>query len=392
MSKVSFALKDPKAKTTAIKVLYTCSDGRLPYYTGESTDPKLWPDKITPGTKAILSRIEATIKKTVESYKIIGDPLTKEALRVSLDRALNRQSKVKASDMFAEMEKVVDLMRSGEILNRFEKRYSAGTLKNISHTITVLRRFDPALSIASTTIQTYYKFITWCQKQDWSINFIGAQVNNWKVLGKEIGGNDVFENPDFKKISEQTDDIYLDEAELKAIIKMKLPDREDLVRDWFILDCYTGLRVSDLIQLSKKNIGAKFITIANEKTDEKVTIPIHREVKKILTKYNGLPPAVTDVEINRVIKTVAFKAGIDSDFLYTITKGGVRQDHYLKKWEMVSNHTARRSLITNLRKMGVPDTVTMQITGIKSEATLRRYDKLTSEEAASIAAGMKFFK
>jgi len=40
----------------------------------------------------------------------------------------------------------------------------------------------------------------------------------------------------------------------------------------------------------------------------------------------------------------------------------------------------------------VPDTIIMKLTGIRSSATLKRYDKLSADEAAKIAAGLAFFK
>lgn len=246
--------------------------------------------------------------------------------------------------------------------------------------------------IGSITIDTYKKFITWCQAKDYSINYIGSQIKNWKTLGKAVGGNPIFDDEAFKKIQEETFDVYLDEKELTSINKLDLRSREDLARDWFILDCYTGLRVSDLVLLNKKNYSNGYITIANEKTDEKVVIPAHPAVKKILAKYKGFPPAITDVEINRTIKKVAKKAGITAKVLFTITKGGRRKDEYMEKWQMVSNHTARRSFITNLRKNGVADSIVMKLTGIRSAATLQRYDKLSADEAAKIAAKLKFFK
>lgn len=396
MPKSTFVLKDPKSKNTAIKLLYTCSDGRLPYYTGESINPTLWPQKITKGTTAILSRITDTVNKTIERYKIIGEPLTKEALKAAIDAVLNKKTKTPASDMYGAMEDVISKMRTGEILTpKTKKKYAASSIKNFKFTVICLRRFDPRLKISTTTLSTYYRFITWCHEKDLSTNYIGTRIKNWKTLGQIVGGSDIFRHPEFKKLQEDTFDIFLDEEEVKRIIDLKLPVvRYDLVRDWFVIGCYTGLRVSDMLSLTKQNLGKDYITIANEKTDEKVVIPIHKNVKKILTKYKGFPPKITDVELNRIIKEIACKAKINDDVLYSLTKGGKRKDYYLKKWEMVSSHSMRRTAITNMRKFipPVPDSLIKKITGIKSDKTLSRYDKITADEAARIAATHEFYK
>lgn len=394
MPKPSFILKNPgSVKDTAIILLYSCSDGRLKYYTGESVAPKLFPDNPGKGTKAILSRITDTIGKTVESFKIMGEPLTKDALRSAIDLVLKKKvATAGSSKMFDDMNAVIEKMKTGEILTPSEKKYSPGTIRNFKYTVLLLKQFDPALKISTTSIATYRRFITWCHTKDLSTNYIGTKIKQWKTLGKLTSNNPVFSDPEFKIIQEETADVYLDEKELALIRNAKLPPREDIVRDWFIVGCYTGLRVSDLLLLTKKNISKNLITISNEKTDEKVIIPVHPVVKKILDKWKGLPPVVTDVEINRVIKGVARGAGIKGNFLYTVTKGGKKKDYYLEKWEMISTHTMRRSFITNIRKTEPRNKIVMSLAGIKSERTLSKYDKLSPDEAAKIAAGLPFFK
>jgi integrase len=240
-------------------------------------------------------------------------------------------------------------------------------------------------------MENYRGFIKWCHDKGFSTNYIGGQIKNWKSLGGYAGGSFP---AGFKKISEESIDIYLDEAEIKAMIKADdLTDREILVRDWFVIDCYTGLRVSDLLLLDAKHLNGNFITIVNKKTSEKVVLPVHPAIKNILARHKGeFPRKVTDQELNRTIKKVAEKAGITGQVLHTMTKGGKRKDTYFKKYQMVSCHTSRRSFITNLRKNGVADSIVMNLTGIKSAATLKRYDKLGPDEAARIAAKHKFFK
>lgn len=392
MNKISFILKNPKSdKDTAIIVLYMCWDGRLKYYTGESVHPNDWPE-VNRGARAVLKRIATTIEQTVTDYKIKGDPLTKDLLRGALDKILHKRKKQQAADFFSNITLVIDRMEAGKILTPKKTRYSAGSIKTFRFTVEFLRKFDPKMKASDITLATYEKFIVYCHGLNYSTNYIGSQIKNWKSLGKRISDNPVFDSDEFIKIQEDAVDIHLDEPEIARLFKLKLIGRYDITRDWFILDSYTGLRISDLFILKDKNHANGFITIANKKTNEKVIIPVHPFVKEILAKHNGFPPRISDAVLNEEIKMICEKAGFNDHILHTITKGGKRQDTYLKKWQMVSAHTARRSFVTNLLKIGVPDSVIMKLTGIKSSQTLRRYDKLSVDEAARIAAGLKFFK
>lgn len=375
--KISFA---KHSKTGKLILVYTCADGRLFYYTKQTEGAK--------GTSSIINRMKTAIETLEVHQARLSEPLTKQIVREALDKIVLKKSR--ETDIYSKMLDIIDKMEDGHILTPQNKRYSKGSLKAYRFTVSLLREFEVPNHV---TLETYNKFIVWCQnpKQNFSTNYIGSQLKNWKRLGKLLKIPIYFEDG-FKKIQEDAIDIYLDETEIKAIYDLKLTGKKELARDWFIIGCYTGLRVSDLTTLSPQSISGGYITIATEKTDTVVKIPVHPYVKAIIEKHKGLPKRLWDVEINEEIKKAAKEAGIKQSVLHTITKGGKRVDTYYKKYDMISCHTARRSLITNLRKKGVPDAVIMKLAGIKSPATLKKYDKLTADEAAQIAAGLDFFK
>lgn len=293
---------------------------------------------------------------------------------------------------------VITDMEAGIILTPQGKKYSHGTIKNYNQSLNTIEAYDAALTFVAVNMDFYRAFIKWCNDKDYSMNYIAQHIKNLVCLMKATKkrghhDNTAYLGEDFRVIQEQTDDIALSEKELEKLYKHNVPDRtRDIARDWFIIGCYTGLRVSDIQLLDDKNIHGDKITIANEKTDTKVVIPLRTEVKSILKKWGGLPPKMTDQEINRSIKEVAEVAGLNQPILYFLTKGGTRRDFYLKKYEMVSCHTMRRCFITLLLNAGIPDNQVMQLAGIKKHATLLRYKKTKPEETADLLKGHKFFK
>jgi hypothetical protein len=381
---------DYKSKTSAqaIILLYTCSDGRLKYYTGE----KGMPGKLSKATSFQVNRMIKTIEETAADYKIAGKPLTKRDLSRILDRKYRMTGEV--SDRLIDVfNHTVERMRAGKVTTpRTKKRYAPGTLKGLAHTVTLLDQFDHKLTVGNVDLSTYAKFIHFCQDRNYATNYIGGQIKNWKTLGKASGGNAIYDHPEFKIISEDAFDVYLDEKELRKIYLLKLTGPLDRTRDWFILDCYTGLRVSDFSRLSSVNVSRGLITIVNEKTDERVSVPLHPYVRAIYKKHKGFPPRVSDQKLNVGIKKIGRKAGITETIIYSITKGGIRKDMHVQKCDMLSNHTGRRSFVTNLLKQGVPESIVKKLAGIKSSVTISKYNKLSTDEAARIAAKHKFFK
>jgi hypothetical protein len=334
------------------------------------------------------------------SATLSGEPLTKQRAEETLNRLLGVPEKTAVS--FEEGSQVIlEEMRSGALLTPKGKRYAEWSIKQHNLTRNNLLKFQKAKRVSiefkDVTILTYYKFIEYCNEQNWALNSVGTYIKNWRqflMRGHEKGWhkNQIHEHKDFKILSEETYDIYLTQQELKKIIKAKHSGERQIARDWFLIGCYTALRISDLKVLDERKVFGDFLVLTTEKTDERVEIPVHPTVKSIIQRYKGFPPAMSDVDINREIKEVAKQAGIKEKVLYSVTEGGVRKDYWLEKWQMVSLHTARRTMITNARLMQMPDSVVMKLAGIRSIKTLLRYDKLSQSQAAHIAAAHSFFK
>jgi len=192
--------------------------------------------------------------------------------------------------------------------------------------------------------------------------------------------------------------VYLTMDELKLIGSLKsnqLGPRLDNVRDWLIISCLTGQRISDFMNFSTDNIrevdGIKLMDIFQEKGKKSVTIPILDEVIEIMKKYNGgFPRQLSDQKYNDYVKEVVKLAGIDE-----ITYGGVAKvvpeigkrkvmGKY-PKYELISSHVGRRSFATNFYgKIRTP--WLMNITGHVKESTFLAYIGKTSKDTAVEAA------
>ncbi|MDV4072197.1 hypothetical protein CMT45_10785 [Elizabethkingia anophelis] len=183
----------------------------------------------------------------------------------------------------------------------------------------------------------------------------------------------------------------------------------NIARDWLIAGCYLGQRVSDLLRMTKKMIYTKvdsegnsfrFIEIKQQKTGEKVVIPIHNEVESILEKYNGdFPPVFANnfdsnaVLFNRHIKKVCELAGIHEMITGKVYNEDKKKNEIVdtEKYNLVSSHVCRRSFATNFygNKMFTTPQL-MAITGHKTESMFLNYIGKTADDWAMQTA--KAFK
>ncbi|WP_396170159.1 phage integrase SAM-like domain-containing protein [Flavobacterium sp.] len=194
----------------------------------------------------------------------------------------------------------------------------------------------------------------------------------------------------------KVENIYLTLEEIESIEKIESKDLTEGLenaRDWLLISCYCGQRVSDFLRFDKsmiryekdkKGILKPLIEFTQVKTDKIMTIPLHKKIMEILKKYNGdFPKKISDQKYNEHIKKVCKAAKIEDP-----TKG-VKFDHDTKKkvekeyekCELVSSHIGRRSFATNNYGI-IPTSFLMYITGHTTEAMFLTYIGKSNKDIA----------
>lgn len=218
--------------------------------------------------------------------------------------------------------------------------------------------------------------------------------NNGKAVNHQINN--------FKIENISSIKVFLNFDEIQQIKDSKIIGSDlNTAKDWLIIGCYTGQRVSDLLRMTKEMISTKtdsegnqfkILELKQEKTGKEVSIPLHDEVEAILAKYNGNFPHIFGktkdsnfVLFNRYIKKVCQLAGITN-----IVKGKIFNDELKKneiieteKHNLITSHICRRSFATNFygdSRFTTPQI--MAITGHKTESVFLSYIGKTSSDHA----------
>ncbi|UOK41641.1 MULTISPECIES: tyrosine-type recombinase/integrase [Flavobacterium] len=182
--------------------------------------------------------------------------------------------------------------------------------------------------------------------------------------------------------------VYLNDNDLKKLENIN-PNRltktlED-VKNWLLISCYIGQRISDFMRFDTSMIrvqnNIKYIDFTQVKTGHKVSIPLDSKILRILEDNNNqFPKPISDVKYNEYVKEVCRIAKIDD----VITGGKVsnlgteknpiwrKEVKEYKKYELVSSHIGRRSFATN--NFGkIPTSILKTLTGHKTEKMLLNY-------------------
>lgn len=121
---------------------------------------------------------------------------------------------------------------------------------------------------------------------------------------------DDFEMPQ----SDNTPRCYLTLEELRRFEAVEVKRNAELYRDFFLVQCYTGLSFSDLLSFNRdctEKRGDKVVILGQRiKTGVDYYIVLMKRVQEILEKYNYKFPMMSIKNLNYNLRRIAYAAGI----------------------------------------------------------------------------------
>jgi len=149
------------------------------------------------------------------------------------------------------------------------------------------------------------------------------------------------------------------------------------VRDVFCFGCFTGLRYSDIENLSHSNVRDGFIRFTTIKTQEKNNIPLNDFAKAILKKHEGNKdkclPVISNQKMNEHLKKLGEVAEFDRKVSQVRFQGAKRIQKTFPFYKVMTTHIARKTFITNSIFLGMSSEAIMEISGQKTRKAYKRY-------------------
>ena len=220
---------------------------------------------------------------------------------------------------------------------------------------------------------------------------IHKYISTLKVFLKWCNDNDYLVHPDvfktqktnFKKKA-YNEIIALSESEIQKLMNHDLSDRPSLerVRDLFCLLCYTGQRFEDLINFDPKDIKNNAWDFISVKVKKRVIVPFEGYIapaKDILERIGYSVTKISNQKFNEYIKTVGKLAGMDEIIKITRYSGKQKLVIEKRKYDFLSSHVGRRSMVTNLLSRNVPITLVQKLTAHSDIRTLMKYESANTD-------------
>ena len=400
--------KQDKPKETPIYLVFWYNQIRIKVSTGERINPKYWlsddhkarttidnPEGSNLNTR--LKNHEINVMNAARDHLTANGTIYPDKFKTELVNILRPKpaEEPKQKTFLGAIQEYIDTTSKAP-----RTKLSYGT------TLKVLKDYQETLkkpiTFDSINMDFYDHFVNYLTfDKSFAKNTIGGHIKEIKVFmdycnDKGYTTNQGHRHRKFKKVEETAETIYLNDNELETLYKhnFKSKPKLDRIRDIFIIGCYTGLRFSDLSQITPDKIinNGTQLKIKTIKTGETVIIPLHWTIREILTKYNGeLPRVISNQKFNEYLKKVGEEVKINELITLTRTKGGLNYETTKNKYDLMTVHTARRSFSTNMFLADVPTISIMKITGHRTERAFMKYIKVTQEQNADKLAKHKYF-
>ncbi len=440
-----FYLVRPGNESTGIVCKISIDNNRFAVGTGESIYSELWDSKNCRPTKSktLISKYrkkDPTIDATLENQSNRLDNFEKELLEF-VNKEIEEGNKI-TSKLIKSFAKKDLTQRSKEnahkenTLNGFIDRYikeiesgertyikkEGGTSINVKFRKSSIKskkswqrlwkefqkdtrkKYD----FEDIDMNFYQTYKAYYFDKEYTANTFGKMVKELKTIlnaayWEKLHTNQEYNNPKFTMTKYDSTEVYLSRNEVDRLYNLDLSENpnHEIIRDIFLIGCYTALRFSDYSRINIDHIfdnltpdgsGIKVLKLRTKKTGTEVNIPLSPDAITILKRHDFTLPKTYEHKVNKAIKEICELAKINEPVEVRSVVSGEQKVEFQPKYKLVKTHTARRTGATLMYKAGIPSLSIMMITGHKTETNFMKYIKVGKEENALMLAQNSFFQ
>lgn len=225
-------------------------------------------------------------------------------------------------------------------------------------------------------------------KKDFYDNYVGLVVKGVRTFFNYLTAEHNLNIGEYHKLfyvpTEEIPIVVLSPEQLNYLIsdielETKLPESLKVIKDVFVFGCTVALRFSDLMDLKSDNLlfynDTYHLKVTSLKTSTNTTIKLPKYAVEILKKHNKkqktLIPTFSKSYLNKSFKKLASYLEFKEILIKERTKRGVKYPIYKNKAKRqhytladhITTHTMRRTAITNMLRLGMPEQAVRKISG-----------------------------
>lgn len=267
-----------------------------------------------------------------------------------------------------------------------EELISNSTYKRYKVFFNLLQKFEGHLAerlyIEQLNSEFIKNFLVFGKEEDYSENTLYRTIHFVKTIlnfAERKGIHTRVRELEVRRERQNKEVITLTEPEILKIKYTNVPPRLQDAKDWLLISCYTGQRVSDFMKFSIEQLTEinkkRCLNFVQQKTQKEIILPLHLHpiVQNIINSNNrNFPIALSIQRYNDDIKEIARLSGL-SEMINARKRIGHRTKLLrIEKWSVISSHIGRRSFASNFYGK-IPTPLLMEATGHSTEEMFLKY-------------------
>ncbi|MBF8457153.1 site-specific integrase [Kaistella sp. G5-32] len=389
---IGFFLKEPhKTTETMLYITASLSGKRIKRSTGVKIKPSNWTGVKVKTLAADSESKNLKIDKVVNIFKEIereyllkNIPLSKDILEKEFDNRIKPKPKTISKSFFDIFNEFIEIGKDSKSVN---------TIRTFNTCKKHLKAFGEEENLEITfdmiDLSFYDDLLAYFYEKGFLNSTIGKYIKLLKTFMQWSKERSFHTNIIYKKFLVFKDDSEKIKLNADVVEKLRITDFGDeyqnIVRDIFILSCYTGLRFVDIQNLKPENIVDDFIRVHIQKTKENLDIPLMKVSKEIIDKQikmYGRIKVPTNQFCNREIKKMFAEIGFNSVIEFTKHSGS--KNIVIKKsaCDYLTMHYGRVFFVTNSLVNGMGEEFVREITGHKDYKSFKKYVQFSKEMIA----------
>lgn len=244
------------------------------------------------------------------------------------------------------------------------------TKQNYKTLFNNLEKFKAGMRVTDIDYQFVVSYDKWLRDSGIAHNTRISRLRLLRAVLNEAKNRDIISTNPFERFKIQqmvSKKGYITREQLHALEGLKLKGYDEIVRDAFLVGCYTGLRFSDITALRQGHINGEWLVIAMQKTKFTVEIPIGQlfegKMMAMVEKYGGNIGRLTkklgpNSTVNKTLRGLLNAVGADAKITF---------------------HSSRHTFATLLGQQGVDITVVSKLLGHTKLQTTEIYREVNRE-------------
>jgi integrase/recombinase XerD len=242
--------------------------------------------------------------------------------------------------------------------NYLEKsRDGHGKKKSVITLKTNLTDWNPKIKLSGLTTGTLTRFTDWLNDNGVANNSAYKRIRALTIVSKFASQHvpvcaDVFRY-EFPYKTKNGTPPRLTYEEVKQVMKTEpMNEIEEVAKDVFLLACFTGLRISDILTINEGELHSFHYEKMQIKTKEMVYITLHKHNEELVRKYFATGIDYSRQKLSDAIYTVFNRAGIDSTYTKYKHVGNKMLSEKRNKVDDMAFHVGRRFYARLLNDLG----------------------------------------